>query len=93
MRSSREWRWGRHGSLSLVMSGAKAGQWFDHEAGQGGGFVDLIARELKTDWRGARAWAAERTGLAPRGMPSRLAAGSARRAAKPEPTASLIHLQ
>jgi Domain of unknown function (DUF6362) len=46
MRSSREWRWGRHGSLSLVMSGAKAGQWFDHEAGQGGGFVDLIAREL-----------------------------------------------
>ena len=86
MRSSREWRWGRHGSLSLVMSGAKAGQWFDHEAGQGGGFIDLIARELKSDWRGARAWAAERTGLAPRGRPSRLAAGSARRAAKPEPT-------
>ena len=47
MRSSREWRWGRHGSLSLVMSGAKAGQWFDHEAGQGGGFVDLIARETQ----------------------------------------------
>ena len=58
MRSSREWRWGRHGSLSLVISGTKAGQWFDHEAGQGGGLVDLIARELKTDWRGASAWAA-----------------------------------
>jgi putative DNA primase/helicase len=89
LRSSREWRWGRHGSLSLVMSGAKAGQWFDHEAGQGGGFVDLIARELKTDWRGARVWAAERTDLAPRDLPPRLAAGPARRAAKPEPPALL----
>ena len=26
IQSSREWRWGRHGSLSLVMAGAKAGQ-------------------------------------------------------------------
>lgn len=87
MRSSREWRWGSHGSLSLVMSGAKAGQWFDHEVGQGGGFVDLIARELKTDRRGAWEWAAERTGLAQRGLPSHLASGPARRPAKPEPPA------
>jgi putative DNA primase/helicase len=79
-RAGQEWRWGRKGSLSVVIGGARAGMWFDHEAGQGGGFVDLIARELRSNRRGACAWAAERTGLAPRGLP---AAGPARRAAKP----------
>lgn len=92
MRSRREWRWGRRGSLSLVMSGAKAGQWFDHEAGEGGGFVGLIGRELKTDRRSAWDWVAERSGLAQRGRPSRLAAGPARRPEKIEPPARNVSI-
>jgi len=34
-----ELRWGRHGSKSLNL---QTGQWYDHEAGIGGGVVDLI---------------------------------------------------
>ena len=36
-RTGDEWRWGRKGSLSVVIAGARAGMWFDHEAGEGGG--------------------------------------------------------
>ena len=43
------------------MDGAKAGQWFDHEAGHGGGFVALVAPELGCDSDRARDWVAERT--------------------------------
>ncbi|MEI7608059.1 MAG: hypothetical protein WCJ64_11820 [Rhodospirillaceae bacterium] len=39
-----EWRYGSNGSLSVVVSGPKAGRWHDHEAGEGGGVLDLIAR-------------------------------------------------
>ena len=35
-RAGREWRWGRKGSLSVIIAGTKAGVWFDHEAGDGG---------------------------------------------------------
>lgn len=35
-------RWGSHGSLSVDIG---KGTWFDHEAGAGGGVLDLIARE------------------------------------------------
>ena len=44
-----EWRYRRKGSLSVRVDGAKAGQWFDHEAGHGGGFVALVAHELGCD--------------------------------------------
>ncbi len=34
-----EWRWGRKGSLVLNLESAS---WYDHEADQGGGIIDLI---------------------------------------------------
>ena len=55
-RSADEWRWGRKGSLSLVMSGERAGLWFDHELGQGGGFADLVAHHLRMGRREALEW-------------------------------------
>ncbi|MFT4962296.1 MAG: putative DNA primase/helicase [Paracoccaceae bacterium] len=63
LQSPREWRWGRQGSLSIIIAGAKAGVWFDHELGEGGGFVDLVAREYRMDRRGALRWTADRIGF------------------------------
>ena len=37
-----ELRFGTHGSLAVVIAGKKQGTWFDHEAGQGGGVLDLV---------------------------------------------------
>jgi RecA-family ATPase len=37
-----ELRFGTHGSLAVVIAGEKQGTWFDHEAGQGGGVLDLV---------------------------------------------------
>ena len=37
-----ELRWGRRGSLSIVIKGHKRGLWFDHERGIGGDMLDLI---------------------------------------------------
>ena len=62
-RSADEWRWGRKGSLSLVMSGERAGLWFDHELGQGGGFTDLVAYHLRMGRRDALEWIAGRVGV------------------------------
>ncbi len=45
-RAGQEWRWGRKGSLSVVVGGARAGMWFDHEEGRGGWFSDLVGRDL-----------------------------------------------
>ena len=42
--SANEWRYGARGSLSIDLT---AGRWFDHEAGEGGGVLDLVERELK----------------------------------------------
>lgn len=41
-RRGTEWRYGRKGSLCIDLS---KGTWFDHEAGEGGGVLDLIQRE------------------------------------------------
>ena len=41
-KSSNEWRWGRKGSLVLNLESAS---WYDHEADQGGGLIDLIKRQ------------------------------------------------
>ena len=41
-RTGRELRYGRRGSLSVDLAG---GHWFDHEAGEGGGVVELVTRE------------------------------------------------
>lgn len=62
-RAARQWRWNRRGSLSAVVSGPKAGTWFDHEAGSGGGPFELIARERGGDWRDAADWARGWLGL------------------------------
>ncbi|WP_374293128.1 toprim domain-containing protein [Paenirhodobacter enshiensis] len=62
-RTGKEWRWGRKGSLSVVISGARAGMWFDHETGTGGGFVDLVAREKGFGRTDALDWTAERIGM------------------------------
>jgi len=40
--SSSELRWGNHGSLSVDLA---KGTWFDHEADEGGGVIDLIKRD------------------------------------------------
>jgi putative DNA primase/helicase len=78
-RSRIEWRWGNRGSLAVAIAGAKAGSWFDHEAGSGGGFVDLVAREHCIDRKAALDWTAGRIGynraanLSPR-KPARAAA-------------------
>ena len=37
-----EWRFGRNGSLAIIIEGPKAGQWFDHEHGRGGGIRDFL---------------------------------------------------
>ncbi len=44
-RSRRELRWGRHGSMWLGCIGERRGRWYDHELGEGGDLLDLIARE------------------------------------------------
>lgn len=45
MSSKRELRFGSRGSLSIIISGAKAGSFFDHEIEQGGDLIELILRE------------------------------------------------
>jgi putative DNA primase/helicase len=42
--SKRELRFGRKGSLAVVIDSAKAGRWFDHENRVGGDLIDLIKR-------------------------------------------------
>ena len=41
-RTPSELRFGRNGSVSVVISGSKAGSWYDNEATKGGGPLDLI---------------------------------------------------
>ena len=51
--TGRELRFGRRGSLSVDL---QRGCWFDHEAGTGGGVLDLVMREQNCDRAGALAW-------------------------------------
>lgn len=48
-----DWRYGRRGSLSIDCG---KGTWFDHEAGEGGGVLDLIRRERKCNTAEALRW-------------------------------------
>mgnify|MGYP006269481329 CR=1 FL=1 len=52
-----ELRWGSRGSLSADL---KKGTFFDHERGEGGGVLDLIARETGLRGREAVEWMRER---------------------------------
>ena len=76
-RAGEEWRWGRKGSLSVVVSGDKAGMWFDHEAAQGGGFADLVGRDLGMARGDANDWIADRIGMGPGHRPVARRAGRA----------------
>ena len=44
--SARELRFGKRGSISVVIAGRKAGCCFDHENGVGGDLLGLIKREI-----------------------------------------------
>jgi putative DNA primase/helicase len=46
-------RWGNSGSTSVD---PKKGVWHDHESGEGGGCLDLIAREMGLKGRDAIQW-------------------------------------
>lgn len=45
MSTKRELRFGRHGSLAVVIAGPKAGLWRDHSSDAGGDMIALIQRE------------------------------------------------
>ena len=49
-------RFGRQGSLAVDTA---TGSWFSHEAGRGGGAVELVEFVRGCDWRAARDWLAE----------------------------------
>lgn len=53
----KELRYGNRGSLSVDL---EKDCWHDHEAGDGGGVLDLIRRETGKDARGAAEWMRER---------------------------------
>ncbi len=74
VKAAREWRWGSKGSLSVRVDSAKPGQWFDHEAGRGGGLVALAAYILGCDHASARDWVADRIGAWPKAAPTQTAA-------------------
>jgi hypothetical protein len=48
-----EWRYGTRGSLSIDL---RKGAYYDHEAAEGGGVLDLIVREIGGDYRDAVSW-------------------------------------
>lgn len=56
-RSHSELRFGRKGSLSVVVAGPKAGAWHDHETDDRGDPVAFIAYQRRCSMREARAWA------------------------------------
>jgi hypothetical protein len=60
----RELRFRRKGSLAVVIDGAKAGQWYDHEAGLGGDLINLIERAHGITFRGAVVYAEQFIGSA-----------------------------
>jgi putative DNA primase/helicase len=71
MSSKRELRFGRHGSLAVVLVGQKAGLWRDHEADCGGDMLALIARERGRGFRDAVEYAEQFIGPAKAPTPPR----------------------
>lgn len=65
-----ELRFGNKGSTSVNIGGAEPGVWYDHEAGKGGGALELIQHVQNCDLKEACAWAENWLGLAP--MPAAL---------------------
>ncbi len=50
-------KWGSKGSLSLSLQGPKRGSWFNHEAGYGGGPLQLIVHVRFCSYPDAKDWA------------------------------------
>ena len=64
-RGRNEWRWGRKGSLSLIIAGERAGLWCDHESGTGGDPFALIMRERRCGFAEAVQFARDFLGASP----------------------------
>ena len=65
-------RYGRKGSLSLNVAGDRGGQWYDFEAGKGGGLVAFVQTHVVTVGDPHQAWEwLESQGIAPRNTPKR----------------------
>lgn len=62
-RGRTEWRFRRRGSLAVVVSGPKRGAWHDHEAGEGGDALALVAHLRRCSTREAHTWACAWLGL------------------------------
>ncbi len=65
--SKEELRFGGRGSMSVRLD---AGTWYDNEAGQGGGVLDLVQQRRHLDKPGAVAWMREHGHLQPPAKPS-----------------------
>jgi putative DNA primase/helicase len=78
MSSRRELRFGKHGSMAVVVAGPKGGLWRDHETGEGGDLFDLIARLRGGGFKDALEYATDLVGTGT--MPS-----APPRQARPEP--------
>jgi hypothetical protein len=62
--NKRELRFRRKGSLAVVIDGARAGRWYDHEDGLGGDLISLIERVHGVTFREAVAYAEQFVGSA-----------------------------
>jgi len=62
-KTGKDLRWGAKGSLSLVLAGPKRGQWFDHEAGEGGDAVEWLTKRRGLSYVEALQWGADRYGI------------------------------
>ena len=61
--TKRELRFGRKGSVAIVVEGAKRGQWFDHAENVGGDLLALITTVRGCSFRDAMVFAADFVGL------------------------------
>jgi putative DNA primase/helicase len=68
-RGREEWRFRSRGSLAVVVAGLKRGDWYDHEAGEGGDALALVAHLHRKPMGAAYAWALAWLGLAAGGEP------------------------
>ena len=72
-------RWRAKGSLAVVIAGPKRGMWHDHEAGQGGDALALVAHVRRKPLRDAITWARAYLGgavLSDRPLPRKPAAAA-----------------
>ena len=56
-------RFGTHGSVAVELGGEKRGTWFDHEANEGGGVIDLLRRQKRFTKGEALEWLRQEIGL------------------------------